>query len=402
MNLKNKIPVPEMDELRTARLERSLVAQADLLPTEVGSRNHRLARFAVALVAVAGVVLAIGLNFRSASSPNTVVFRLSQASVQPTEVVTGPGQETRLLLGDAEVLVRENSRLTVERFPDGRSLLSLASGGVFCEVEPRPQRPVFQVVSGDVEVTVIGTAFEVTRGRTVEVRVEHGIVGVQTSSEDVKLRKGDEWRGSPKADVLLATILSEVREEKAQATELVREAAIKTTANTGNRRYRRHVARSAKSSVKTSGKSVSSSDSGPKTLRTQVRSSQPRRPRFGAFGRAQAELQTISSSDPKEAVLALERVAAESTGEKASAALYARAYLLLFRMNNNSLASKAVAQYSRRFPKGPHSEDILWLDVRAQCGAKVSSRCRSAAHTYLWRFPQGRFTALASRITDKH
>ena len=57
MKLSEKIPVPELDELRLLRLERSIVAEAAAAQTQPVSGTGRLWKGAVAMVAVAGVVL---------------------------------------------------------------------------------------------------------------------------------------------------------------------------------------------------------------------------------------------------------------------------------------------------------------------------------------------------------
>lgn len=388
-----------MDELRAARLERTLLAQAGAIVSSPDSTKTTLVRVLVGTLAVAGVLMAIALNLRGAEQGGQAMVLQVPKISQPMQVVTTAGQESRLFFGDAEVIVRENTEVKIQRFVDGRSLLSLAKGAVYCEVEPRPNRPTFEVLASDVRVTVIGTAFEVKHGRTVTVHVERGVVGVATSSENVKLHKGEAWQGSPNADIPLAGILAQIAAEKEQQRIEAELAYANTTkSKVGRHKYRSHIARSAKNSNK-KGHAAEPEET---SLASRVRSARPIAPRYNTLSSSKVEgLQSIASSNPKKAVQELEQVAAKSTGAEASAALYARAYLLLFRIGDKSRASKAVSHYSRRFPKGPHSEDMLWLGVRARCGEKVSSLCRSAAHAYLWRFPTGRFVGLATRIVDQ-
>ena len=68
MKLGDKIPVPELDELRVARMERAIVAEVAAHPAKE-SRPHRARDAAIGMVAVAGVVLAIFLNLRAAQVP---------------------------------------------------------------------------------------------------------------------------------------------------------------------------------------------------------------------------------------------------------------------------------------------------------------------------------------------
>ena len=107
----------------------------------------------------------------------------------------------------------------------------------------------------------------------------------------------------------------------------------------------------------------------------------------------------VAASNPKKAVVDLERLGATATGHEASFALYSRAYLLFFKLGKRSEVVKAAKQYARRFPRGRESEDMLWLRVLSSCDSEnYSSSCRAAAHTYRQRYPQGVFQGLATRI----
>ncbi len=406
MKLSEKIEVPELDELRVARLERGIVAQLASMPPAASASSTRIWKGAVALAAVAGVVLAIVLNLRG--SQVELLGRFPNVG-ETTKVVTGPGQSSQLVLGDAVVGLGADTQLGVERFTDGRILLHLEAGAVHCEVAPRNERPAFQVVSGDVRVSVIGTGFDVERSEIVEVRVQHGIVAVQTSHEDVRLKAGQQWQGSPDAHRELAMLLQERQATRAQQAALDasdKQATGKDEHHDAGKHNKgtRHDAGVGQGVTK--GSSSTKTDAqlkamGPVKLSEILKSAKPLPPIFKkSQDPAIANLQEVSATNPKAAVKQLEALAAKLTGDDASFAMYSRAYLLFFKLHDNDAAVTAANQYARRFPRGAEAEDMLWLRVRASCESNRSSTCRAAAHTYLRNYPEGIFKGLCSRIVE--
>lgn len=390
MKLGDKIPVPALDELRVARMERAIVAEVAALPAKTRHSSRSLRNLAVGMVAVASVVLAVSLNLRGSQVPNSAP---SLAIGEPTKIVTGAGQSSSLVLGDAHVEVGENTRVAVQRFSDGRTTLHLSSGTVNCEVEPRPQRPTFQVFSDDVRVTVVGTAFQVSRTRVVDVKVERGIVAVATSHEEVNLHAGDSWQGSPFADTSLAVLLAE--EKPLAPGTLVANAAGNKGVKPGPKTA------SPKRASKPPGNKKQTKHRAEKTIKLSevLLSAKPLPPIYKqSHSDALTKLKQVAASDPSRAVRELESFAARATSTEASFALYSRAYLLFFELENHNLVIKTAKRYARRFPRGAEAEDMLWLRVRASCAANEFSSCRAAAHTYLRRYPKGIFQGLASRI----
>jgi hypothetical protein len=398
MKLGDKIPVPELDELRVARMERAIAAEVATMDAKAQpdrSRSYRNA--AIGMVAVAGVVLAIFMNLRAAQVP---LLEQPWTSDQPTMIVTGPGQSSNVVLGDAQVAVGENTRVAVQRFSDGRTTLHLSAGSVDCEVKPRPERPTFQVFSGDVSVTVIGTAFEVSRSHIVEVKVERGIVAVATSHEKVDLRAGDAWQGSPFKDTSLALLL----EKHASAQSGDSEPLVADATNLDNKGEGKHKGNGKAKGDKRKGKTEGKNGKPIKTDKTVklsevLLSAKPLPPIYKqSFSSELAKLKEVVVKNPKKAVRELESFAARATGDEASFALYSRAYVLFFKLGKHALVIKTAKQYARRFPRGAEAEDILWLRVRASCAVNDFSSCRTAAHTYLRRYPKGIFQGLASKI----
>ena len=399
MKLGDKIPVPELDELRVARIERAVVeavATAQTPPMVRPERSYR--RTAFALASVAALVLAV---FYVLQDSKVDLLDRPWASGEPTQITTGPGESSSLRLGDAEVKIGARTQVSVERFSDGRTVLHLGAGSVHCEVKPRPNRPTFQVLSGDVTVTVVGTAFDVTRSQIVEVKVERGIVSVETSHDEVKLLAGDDWQGSPHAHTTLATLLAKRETIDGVGTLVVDNQG-------GPDEGTAAVAKNSKDNLKTprtprTPKNMRDGGPGkaPKTIKLSevLLSAKPLPPIYKqSHSDELSKLKQVAAANPKEAVHQLQAYAAKTKGSEASFALYTRAYLLFFKLKQYSLAIKTAKQYDRRFPRGAESEDMLWLRVRASCAANKFSSCRAASHTSLRRYPKGVFQGLASRI----
>ncbi len=386
MNLESKIPVPEVDELRLARIERKILADVAVTDKRTNFSYLRWARFSVGIVAVAGVVLAIFLNVRSSNTPG---LQLPSPAPLPTQLVTGPGQSDTLTLGDAVVEVAENTTISVQRFAEGRTLLILDEGSVHCEVKPRKNRPEFQVRAGDVDVTVVGTAFDVSRDEVVRVAVQRGIVSVTTSHETLRLHVGEAWQGSPIAGTPLETILAQ-QENSAALTPLVvvtQETEHVKPSPVAQRVHRKKEKRERGNKPATLGEVLS----GANPLRPVARPS---------HGTAVPTLLAVAADDPARAVKTLHALGSKSTGNEASFALYSRAYLLFFKLHKRAEVVRAAKQYAKRFPHGREAEDMLWLRVRASCDDDYNSSCRVAAHTYRRRYPGGVFRGLASRIVE--
>jgi hypothetical protein len=282
-------------------------------------------------------------------------------------------------------------------------LLTLDSGSVQCEVQPRPNRPTFQVVSGDVSVTVVGTAFEVKRSHIVEVKVQRGIVSVETSYDELKLLAGESWQGSPYANKTLAALLAEHESLQTVGTLVTDNHGAPKDDPVTNAKDLQHPDTGKTPKSAKPGDKHGASDAGvpQKTIKLSevLLSANPLPPIYKqSHSEELGKLKRVAANNPKEAVSELQSYAAKTTGDEASFALYTRAYLLFFKLKEYDLVIKTAKQYARRFPKGPESEDMLWLRVRASCAANEYSSCRAAAHSYLQRYPKGIFQGLASRI----
>lgn len=406
MSLQDRVEVPELDEMRVARLERAVVAGAGALPDRPRGSSRRL----IAAVGLAAVGLAAvgALLFLWLSSRGPADEQLDLRK-ERTRVVTGPGQQSELYLGDARVTLRENTDVAVERFASGRTLVELATGEVDCQVDPRPHRPPFQVHAGQVRVTVVGTAFQVRRSEEVRVEVDRGIVEVESAGESLRLGAGESWRGPPLAPPRVTSVspgdgAAEEVHASAAGPEKPSDRAQKRgpsnpdagsgspSARTQKKQRHARVGKGAGQSPKPSQR----------TLPEMLRSANPLPPIYKqSYSRSLRSLGGKADSQPRQAASELQALAASTTGREASFALYARAHMLFFQLGEWAEVVTAAEQYQRRFPRGAEAEDMLWLRVRASCAAGDLRECRAAAHTYLRRYPDGVFQGLASRIV-KH
>jgi transmembrane sensor len=106
--------------------------------------------------------------------------------VRTVETATGPAEIRHIVLSDgSQVTLGGRSTLRV-RMEDDKRQVELVEGDAFFDVATAPQRP-FTVAAGDLNVTVIGTAFEVNRGnRSAHVAVSRGRVRA-TAAESVAI-----------------------------------------------------------------------------------------------------------------------------------------------------------------------------------------------------------------------
>jgi ferric-dicitrate binding protein FerR (iron transport regulator) len=115
-----------------------------------------------------------------------------QVIVERQLVVSEKAVELLMLADGSSINLNGGSKLSYpEAFPSDNRLVKL-EGEAFFSVAPDKNRP-FLVNAGDVEVQVLGTAFNVKaypNQPTIEVTVEHGTVKVSGASGEVTLTAG--------------------------------------------------------------------------------------------------------------------------------------------------------------------------------------------------------------------
>ena len=81
-------------------------------------------------------------------------------------------------------------------------------------------------------------------------------------------------------------------------------------------------------------------------------------------------------------------------------ALYSLAWVQLFKLRDRGNAIRSALWFERRFAGGEFAEDVLIIRIIATCDGGPSEDCRVAAHTYVRRFPSGKYFAEAREITE--
>lgn len=103
--------------------------------------------------------------------------------------VTAAGESRQVRLEDGTLVhLAADSALSVSYSTELRQV-TLLSGEAFFEVTPNTARP-FRVNAGAVEITVLGTAFDVRLGDGVTVAVTHGLVRVDGADGSDRLDAG--------------------------------------------------------------------------------------------------------------------------------------------------------------------------------------------------------------------
>ncbi len=400
MRLSDKIPVEALEPERVARIEQRVLASFDGLGEAPAPGSWRAFRWLVPAVAVAGVAVAVFLNVRGARRPATTPVVVAQHG--PTHVVTGDAP-TRMVVGRATIVVAARSEVAVNRTPGGGVSVTVDTGRVDCEVEPRPNRPPFLVHAGQVKVTVVGTIFSVERrpSRKVIVAVTRGKVRVDhAAGAATYVAAGQSWTASRG---IVASVVDATSGAAAGAQTPVAPATApdeRTVAIDTRRKARLH---KRTSHAPTPGKRTRhASKTGGKPVPTAEKSTTDTDPR-SALRTAQismAPLLSVSATGTRARVAAYRSISVTGRGARAAHALYSLAYQQLFRLGDRHGALKTIGFYQRRFARGRHARDVQWLRIRALCDRAIGQSCRSAAHAYLNRFgssdERGR---LASHLT---
>lgn len=101
-----------------------------------------------------------------------------------SDIATGTGEMQRATLADGTVVELSPRTALDVRFSAARRTVALLSGQAFFSVVADRNRP-FDIVAGDVTVTVVGTAFDVRLSdETMTVGVQHGAVEVRSVAPD--------------------------------------------------------------------------------------------------------------------------------------------------------------------------------------------------------------------------
>lgn len=311
-----------------------------------------------------------------------------------------PSQQARLAQRDPASVAPGTAQLTVARTRDGslaRALevgtqlqvqqdgedevtLSLTAGAGHFEVRKRPGRR-YHVRAGDVDVSVLGTVFDVKRrGPRTEVSVLHGAVQVRWASGQTILRAGEsDWfpRASAASTEGSAESLAEASAEAYAAEQQRAQSAAPadTSASHAVAKVNRHDAWRTLARAGKHGEAFRTLD------RAHVED---------LDGLLLAADAARLSGHPREAADYLERLV-ERYPSSASARLgaFTLAGLLLHELGNPKRAARSYERAYQLDPEGPLAEDALAREAEAYRKAGQRERARQAAERYLARYPEG-------------
>lgn len=402
-----KITVETLDDERYARIENQVMAAFRAHTADGALRrpwHQRLRRFAPVLALACAVAL-FYLGTRWPRPDGGMGQRTDIAHEQSARIATDGAGTTHYRFGDAELTVGPDTVLDIRREISGPAAgtvhVELSAGSIDCQVDPVPGRAPFLVHAGDVQVTVVGTAFRVERDQSVRVSVTRGKVRVDTAGGSQLLGAGESWSGP-------ATLLAAADDAGAGTG-----AGVAPDMPAGDREHgREHEARapdapehegSRPRGTRARSENARNTSTRPKpgkrtAEQRELVNDKPERGRPPAGNEDLAALMAVEKDDAK-AALERYREYALGRGDEAEFALYSQAYLQHLILGQSRAALATLNHYQRRFARGAHRESALWLRIHILCDRSDDlEKCRAAAHTYLSRFPNGRHRKLAGRI----
>jgi hypothetical protein len=354
------VDVP-LSEARRDRVEREVFARLDAMrdvdlvneiaPTRgpVWRKLPMIAAGAVAIAAAASLVVVLAWSRPEPTVPPST----------PSLVVTPVGGSSRFTVGDSVIDAGSDTSVEVKHEPGGGTTLLLTRGSVDCEVTPRPNRPPFRVIAGDVTVEVVGTRFAVSRAGTLtRVDVTRGKVSVHGNGERRLLGAGESWtNGAVVKPVETAAV------PPAPAPTPERDAPIATAPIEDEPEI----------------------ELPPEPAR--------RKPSPKALYESALELQ---KTDHKQALRAFRALASGGHPKWAPLSLFNLAELQAKVDVDATL--RTLDELARRFPKATNSEEAAWFRVDVLRDARRMDDARKAATDYLRDFPQGTYAKLATRL----
>jgi transmembrane sensor len=243
--------------------------------------------------------------------------------------------------------------------------IDLQRGSGHFEVTSNPKRR-YRVRAGEVEVEVLGTAFDVERrAGGARVRVNHGVVRVGWPSGGATLRAGESGVYPPPApatEVIPAQptqiATPEPAAQQAKRVPREREQAWRDLARAGKHQ--------------------------------EAFGSLGKQPVEDLAGLLLAADAARLSGHPREAARYLEHLVQRyPQSPSAPLAAFTLGRLALYELKQPALAAGSFARAYTLDPKGPMAEDALANEAEAYHRAGDAQRTKSAAERYLARFPGG-------------
>jgi transmembrane sensor len=266
--------------------------------------------------------------------------------------------------GSVATLLQAQTVLGVRRDGSDEVALELEHGKAHFEVAPNPKRR-YRVRAGEVEVEVLGTAFEVERlGSGAHVNVERGVVRVSWNGGSATLRAGQDGTFPPRPVPVAPTASAEAVREVAEP------ALPEAQAKPAPRERWRVLARAGK--------------------HQEAFGSLGKEPVEDLAGLLLAADAARLSGHPREAARYLEHLIQRyPESPSAPLAAFTLGRLALYELKQPALAASSFGRAFTLDPKGPLAEDALAREAEAYHRAGDAQRTKSAAERYLARFPKG-------------
>jgi transmembrane sensor len=155
------------------------VSNGNRQPVPVKTMNFSWMRIAAAIVILAGISLITYIVINKANEPKELVVQAGQTVVNDT------------LPDGSTITLNKNSLISYPEKFKGNKREVVLKGEAFFKVTPDQDKP-FHIYAHEVEITVMGTSFNVKSGiGSTEVIVETGIVRVTKDGKAVELRAGE-------------------------------------------------------------------------------------------------------------------------------------------------------------------------------------------------------------------
>lgn len=351
------------------------------------ARNVRAAKFAAVSLAAA-LLIGFGLTRSLSSDP------LATSTVLQTHD------------GSLATRLSAETQLSLEHDAQDDVALSLKRGKGHFKVTPNPRR-LYRVRAGEVEVQVLGTAFEVERvAERTHVRVEHGLVRVRWRGGETLLRAGEQGLFPPERQPL-ATGLGVAAAPPIAPTQVEPSTAEPST------------------QAAPTAELVPSSGNGELAAALEGDAAKPHhvRERWRALARAGKHKEAFGSlgqrpvddlaglllaadaarlsGHPREAARHLERLIDRyPQSAPAHLAAFTLGRLALYELKQPGLAARSFARAHALNASGPLAEDALAREAEAYHRAGDAQRAKSAAERYLQRYPNGARKSEVARYLD--
>lgn len=196
---------------RSSFSPQAVTVSQTMRPSRRDSGRHGSARRVVRRAVLGGIAASIAACFM-------VIFAPSILLHVTADNVTGSGETETVTLSDGSLIyLGPDSAVTINEIAQNHRDVELLRGEAFFVVTPDPNRP-FQVHSGDIVTTVLGTSFDVHLGEdnaSVGVREGHvavagnisnmGIAEELTAGDWIRITKsGEVQRGNMPLDFIAA------------------------------------------------------------------------------------------------------------------------------------------------------------------------------------------------------